>query len=427
MRTHRSRLALASASATGILLAIVFISVVVAARDSAVAQRRSELEGALNALAGDPDRLEVDEFRESHPEMSMAVFDDSGHVVATLGHVPLTARVGFHKTEASLTLGRRRGTTFVVVGADWRAAEHGLQRLSLYLGLLWLPLTCLCGGVTWLSARAVFRPLDRLSSQADAIGRSNLKDRLETEDHAEFGAFALQLNRMLDRIEASVEREEQFASDAAHELRTPLAIVRVRLESTLMRRRPSSEYVDAQREALSELERLSRVVESLLQSTRADAAGDGVANVRDATLRAAARWQDRFIAAGVQLQVEADDATAKIGEDALGIVLDNLLDNALRFSPTESTVSVWARSDGNRVELGVSDEGPGIDPTIGDHVFDRFVRADTDRNRASGGAGIGLSVCRRMLEARGGSITLREDLSRGATIVCVLKLLPANR
>ena len=424
LRTHRSRLTFVAASATGVLLAIVFVAVIVAARESAVAQKHAELQSALNALAGDPDHLEIEEFRESHPEMSMAVFDATGKPVTTLGRLPLSPAVGFQSTEAAISVSQPRGSTFVVVGADWREADRSLKRLALLLGLLWLPLTCLCGAVTWAAARAVFRPLERLSTQAEAIGRSSLKDRLQTEDHAEFGAFALQLNRMLDRIEASVEREERFASDAAHELRTPLAILRLRLESTLMRRRSIAEYVAAQQDTLTELERLTRVVESLFQTTRAHAQDGDLADVGDVAQRTAARWQDRFVAAGVTLEVEATQANAEIGEDELAIVLDNLLGNALRFSATGLTVRMWTAFVGDAVEVGVSDEGPGIDPAIGDRVFDRFVRADDSRNRASGGAGIGLSVCRRILETRGGSISLRAHGSSGATIVCLLKPEP---
>ncbi|MHB8636861.1 MAG: HAMP domain-containing sensor histidine kinase [Fimbriimonadaceae bacterium] len=421
LRTHRSRLTVAAASATGILLALVFAGVVFGARQAAIAQKRGELQSALNELAGDSDRLEINDFREAHPEMSMSVFEASGRVSRSLGKLALAPVVGFARNATVLSSGLRRGSTVVVVGADWTEVDRGLRRLALWLGLLWLPLTCLCGAVTWAAARAVFRPLERLSTQAEAIGRTNLTDRLETEDQAEFGAFAQQLNRMLDRIEASVEREERFASDAAHELRTPLAILRVRLESTLMRRRTASEYVDAQRDALAELERLSRVVESLLQTTRVHTSQQSLAMVGDVVKQTAARWQDRYISGSVQLVVESVNVKAEIGEDELAIVIDNLLDNALRFSTPGLSVKLQASVASDAVEVSVSDEGPGIDPEIGDRVFDRFVRADDGRNRESGGAGIGLSVCRRIVEARGGSISLRQDGQSGATIVCRLK------
>jgi len=426
LRSHRFRLTLSAAAATGVLLAGVFVAIVLAARESSISQKREELQSALNALTGDAELLEVDEFRESHPEMSMAVFDASGRPLQTLGRLSLSPTFGFKGTPTVISVGRERGSTLVVVGADWGEIDRGLRRLAVFLGLLWLPLTCLCGAVTWAASRAVFRPLERLSIQAAAMGRSSLKDRLQTEDQAELGAFALQLNRMLDRIEASVEREDRFASDAAHELRTPLAILRIRLEATLMRRRSVAEYIAAQQDTLTELERLTRVVESLLQTTRTHNGSQSMARVTDVVQSTFARWQSRFSAADAKLVVETIDVIAEIGEDELSIVLDNLLDNALRFSAPGAVVKLWTAVADFDIEVGVSDEGPGINASIGDRVFDRFVRAEDDRNRASGGAGIGLAVCRRILEARGGSIALRPNASIGATIVCTIKRAPSR-
>ncbi|HLK14920.1 MAG TPA: HAMP domain-containing sensor histidine kinase [Fimbriimonadaceae bacterium] len=404
LRTHRGRLTLAAATASGVLLAVVFVGIVLGARAAALSQRQAELQSALNALAGDPDRFEVDEFRESHPEMSMRAFDASGRTVAAIGGLPLRPKTGFIREDFVISIGQPRGNTLVVVGANWLETERGLTRLGLVLGLLWLPLTFLCGAVTWLTARAAFRPLDRLSAQAEAIGRSNLRERLQTEDHAEFGALAEQLNRMLDRIEASVKREERFASDAAHELRTPLAILRVRVESTLMRRRTQAEYLAAQKDVLAELERLSRIVESLLQTTRIREEDGSACDVQDVVRKTAARWQDRYVADGVELSVRVAPGAAKISEEELSIVLDNLLDNALRYSAAGMRVEISERVAMDWVEIMVTDGGPGIDPSIAARVFDRFVRADDDRNRASGGAGIGLSVCRGIVKARGGEI-----------------------
>lgn len=418
--THRFRLALSAAAVSVVVLGIVFCGVILAARQAALSTRRAELVGALRALTGDQQGLELAEFEESHPDMSMVEFDAHGGIVASVGHLALPAEPTFTHSKGLVSVGAHRGRTLVVVGADWHETEDGLKRLAVILGLLCFPLALIGGVVSWLVAGAVFRPMQRLTEQAAVIGRQNLAQRLETTDKAELGEFAATMNAMLDRIQASVDREERFASDAAHELRTPLAILRVRLESTLRRDRTREEYVASQRETLAELERLSRIVDSLLRTTRALAQEPTRSALADGLGRAAARWQDRAVERGVELRLTSTDAEVALATDEVAVVLDNLLDNALRYAPSGTAIEVAATCNSSEARISVRDHGPGVDPSVANRIFDRFVRGDDDRNRSSGGAGIGLALCRRILEARGGRLELATTAGSGAEFVCFI-------
>ena len=375
---------------------------------------------AMRSLNGDKSHLEVEEFEESHPELGFAVFEVTGKLKDQHGSFHLTSHVGFDHDEDTYSYGVRRNDEVVVVGGDWRSVKLGVKQLAGVLAILWLPLTVLVGLVTWLAARSVFEPLSRLTEQASAISGSQLGDRLDTTDQAEFGEFAESLNRMLARIEETVKREDQFASDAAHELRTPLAILQTRIETTLLKARTEQEYVESHRSLLVELDRLTRIVEALLRTARSAPHEVPSIDLEPIVHASISRWQDRFVNHKVFLDVQTAPINAKITGDELGVVLDNLLDNALRFSPNDSTVKVHLTSIQGRVSLTVQDEGPGIPVELGETVFNRFVRAGDDRNRRSGGSGIGLAVCQKILETRHGTIQIESTSPVGTTIRCTL-------
>ncbi len=420
--SHKTRVSLAASLATGLLLAILFATVYFFARQSALNQTESELIGAMNALTGDSKELEINEFDESHPEMSFAVFQPNGNLALQHGRIRFKPVVGFQFVNDILEYGIVRKSQTVVVGTNWREISHGFKRLRLVFALLWAPLTFIVGLITWLTARSVFKPLARLTEQASAISGSKLTDRLIISDRAEFGELAQDLNRMLDRIEETVQREDQFASDAAHELRPPLAILRTRIETTLLRSRTSEEYVASHEFLLIELERLTRIVEALLRSTRAPVPVADPIDLEPCVLQAIARWQDSFVKSGVFLQVGHESCLVAMTPEEIAIVVDNLLDNALRFSNDGDTVKVKLHQDGTTGILSVCDEGPGIPSELGAKIFERFVRSGDDRNRSSGGAGIGLSVCHKVLSSRGGSIAIRDHSPKGACLECRIPL-----
>lgn len=408
-------------AAAGVVLATLFVAIVLFARRDVLSDRSAELAAVLRSFTppGDP-RFDIDEFEVTHPELSASIFDAQGHRLADVGRAPPQPGKGYAVRGNRLELGTDFKGQNVVLSLDLSESKRGVERLTAALAAIWLPLTLLVGAATWIAAQSVFRPLDRLSAQALAMGGSDLSERLATPDRAEFGAFAARLNGMLDRIEETVRRGERFSTDAAHELRTPLALLRTRLETALLQTRSPEEYEATIRRSIGEIARLTSITEALLRSARGEAAPSQAIELGPIVQEGQLRWEERFASKDVALDVVAGPAFASILPDELRVVLDNLLDNALRYAPAGTKVTITLAEAGDEARLTVRDQGPGVPPELGERVFDRFVRADDSRNRASGGAGIGLAVCRQIVATRGGRMTLAAGPKGGAEIGCVL-------
>jgi len=280
------------------------------------------------------------------------------------------------------------------------------SRSALRTGLLVvLPLVLLAlGAVAWRVIGSTLRPVEELRAGAERISGTSREDRLAVPVAAdEIRALALTLNEMLDRLAAGRARQRSVVADAAHELRSPLASIRTQLEVA----ERLGEGGTLPGELLLDVDRLTRLVEDLLLLARADADTRGPAEPGrfDATRllaelarsRSAARVSVR-LAAGSPVSVVAD-------REELRRALQNLLDNAVRHAG--SAVELDAAETGDRVQLLVRDDGPGLPPEERERVFERFTRRDDARSRDVGGSGLGLPIARELVTRAGGSVELR--------------------
>jgi two-component system, OmpR family, sensor kinase len=222
---------------------------------------------------------------------------------------------------------------------------------------------------------------------------------------------------MLARIEESVERERRFVADASHELRTPLAVLKAELEAALRSRGVEEEVRESLVASLEETDQLAHLAEDLLLIARA---ADGrlpvrreEVDVRDLLERTQQRFADRAREQGREIQVQADGGLrASVdplrGRQALG----NLVDNSLRHG--SGAIRLSARQDNGAVQIDVSDEGPGFSDELAPRAFERFARGSAERAR--GGAGLGLAIVRAIAEAHGGTATIAQNPSGGATV-----------
>ncbi len=283
-------------------------------------------------------------------------------------------------------------------------------------------------GTGALLARRALRPIDEIVATARRIGESSLAGRLPHPGTAdEIGRLVSTLNEMLDRIERGVEAQRRFTADASHELRSPLSRLRTEIEVTLRRPRSSEAYEQALRSGLEEVERLSRLTGALLTLARLDA-GERPADTGPAPLGPAADAEIRRLAPeaarrGVSLVLEAEGpATVKADADLVALVLGNLLDNAVKFSPPGGRVTVRVGPRDGLARIVVTDQGPGLPAASAARVFDRFSRGDPSRTPGAPGVGLGLAIARAAVEACGGRISVAEAPGGGAAFTVLLPL-----
>ena len=281
-------------------------------------------------------------------------------------------------------------------------------------------------------ARRLTRPLERIAEGARAVGQASLSARIpDVSPDVELREVTAILNEMLARLEASVQAERRFLADASHELRSPLTNVRGTIEVALRRARSAAEYRETLADALAEIERLSRLVNALLTLSRADAgqlpfafAPCQLAAVAEGAVKAhASRAAER----DVRLALAVPEPFEVLADaDRIRAVIDNLLDNALRYAPAGSVVAVSVRRADDRACVSVQDAGPGLSLDEQAHVFDRFYRADRARARNSGGMGLGLSIAKVIVDAHRGRLTVESAPGRGSTFTVDLPIAPLD-
>jgi heavy metal sensor kinase len=311
----------------------------------------------------------------------------------------------------------------VQVAASMHEAFEALDRFRLLLFIATpLLLIAASAGGYWLSTRAL-SPVDEISRAAQRISIENLADRLpvsQTGDQLQ--RLSETLNAMFARLETAVRRITQFTADASHELRAPVTLIRTTAEVAVQRKdRTSEEYFEALREILEESERTSQVVDSLMLLARADsgkealeyAVADACAIVRegaDQGEKLARNSGLEFTAAlpGAPVRIQADYA-------ALRRALLILIDNAVKYTPRGGAVRVNLSTDENFAVIAVSDTGIGVAKPDVSRIFDRFWRADKARSRGQGGAGLGLSIAKWIVEMHRGSIAVESAIGEGST------------
>jgi signal transduction histidine kinase len=304
--------------------------------------------------------------------------------------------------------------SLVVAG---RSTEQVQRATGISLGLLSVavPLVVVLLSVTvWISIGRALRPVEAMRREADEITSALLDRRLPIPPGSdEIPRLAVTINEMLDRIQRSHERQRQFVSDASHELRSPLAVIRQSAE--VARSYPGRvSTADLADDVLAESRRLEGLVNALLVLARLDDAGvvtdSTPVDLDDIVLREAGRVR---AVPGLTVDVShVSGGQVRGGAVLLGQVVRNLVDNAVRHAASRIMIAV--REDRDWVEMTVEDDGDGIAPAERERVFDRFVRLDSARAREAGGAGLGLAIVRNIVELAHGTVAVDSSACGGA-------------
>jgi len=287
--------------------------------------------------------------------------------------------------------------------------------------------------VSLVIARRVGSSLLSLSVAARRVADGEFGTRVPSPRMGrEFDEFVASFNLMGSRLDASEALRKRLLSDVAHELRTPVATMTAYLEAL----EDGVAVLDAETVALlrAQGERLTRLSEDLSAVTRAESGEMTLAlEARNpSALMEAAHLAAKEVAAGLRVTLVTDVAeglpSVEVDPGRMAQVLGNLIDNALRHTGARGEVRLAARAVGADVELSIADDGEGISPEHLPHVFERFYRVDTARDRAHGGSGIGLAITKALVEAHGGTVRVHSGgAGRGARFVVTLPASQAAR
>src|SRR6185295_15715764 len=307
------------------------------------------------------------------------------------------------QAEASLLLYRETLKGLVIL----LAAGSGAILLAAWVGSEWL-------------AKKVLTPIEMLSTSAEAMSEADLGKRIDLDvSYLEFRRLTQAFNLVMDRFHRSANSQRRFADLAAHEMQTPLAVLQGNLEVTLLKARATEEYREALINNLEQVERLITLTRSLL--TLAKFTGD-----RPPVQLKSLALEPLIQELVDELTILADERRIRLSLEAQSVqpvladaqwlkqALINLLDNALRYTPSGGAVTVRLKTLEKGVVITVEDTGHGIEPEHLPHLFERFYRTDWARAKDTGGTGLGLPIVKEIAEAHGGTITVTSQVDKGS-------------
>jgi signal transduction histidine kinase len=389
------------------------------------------LASRVDERLGDRARLDADlrELREGLG-LDTTVFDPAGKVVTATGVAapPLSAAQVAGLADGPSHVGGRgfvfaarlpSGEGYLVLGPGPHAPPYGRWALFATAVLLVLAVG------SYPTARSIASPLERLTAVAGRLGEGDLSVRTGLRARGEVGDLARAFDDMAERLERLVRAERELLANVSHELRTPLSRIRVALELAA-----EGDHEKARRylsEIGDDLAELDGLVEEILTAARLTGAGPNGLPVHRAPIALTELVADlaaRFRAAdpGRQLTVEVGEGLPPVEADAplLRRLLENLLDNARKYSEPDAPVTLAARAEAAGVAIEVRDRGIGIEAADLPRLFTPFFRTDRSRARGTGGVGLGLTLAKRIAEAHGGTIAVSSAPGEGTTVRVVL-------
>ena len=312
--------------------------------------------------------------------------------------------------------------------------EPAISRLvsTMNQSLLWAGIVAGVGGILMVAlvSRQVFRPVSSLTSATKHLGQGDLSQRVPASSRDEIGQLARTFNSMADGLESSERQRRNMVADVAHELRTPLSNIQGYVEAIrdgLLE--PSSDTIDTIHQQILYLADLVEDLK-LLSETEAE---DFRLNLQlvpldDVIRKSVEAFSPRAKAKGiaVRLDIPSGLPPVKLDRTRIAQVLDNLLENALRHTPSGGEISVLASVDNQKATVTVVDTGEGISPEALPYVFERFYRVDPSRTRTTGGVGLGLTIAKQLVNAHGGNISVTSTVDGGSRFIFELTIENAS-
>ena len=445
----RLRLALLFAVASAVVLSLgawLFVSVLSSSLLGSVDSQLAAQASHASSYIGAGSHIPVTTLGANGPEYVVQVVDGSGSVRGSSTDAPKVpiisaATVDQAKTQQVLLthtrdnehervlaqpLPGRAGWT-VIVGGSLETFDATMSRVTTELVIGCSLFVILAAGGSYLLARSALKPVERLRAEVSDLSVRDIPATLAVpRTHDEISALASTMNELLVRVRTSLERERSLVADASHELRTPFAILQGELELAQRPGRTREELMATVTVAAEEAARLTRIADDLLLLSRGDQGQlpihPEVVTVRDYLEEIIDHARPRILEHGMTCEVDAPSSLrARIDPDRIRQVLDNLIDNSLRYCPRGSVIEMRAGATDQDLWLEVADSGHGFDPTFLPHAFERFRRSDTSRSREHGGAGLGLAIVSSIVSAHGGTVIAENRPDGGACIRVTLR------
>jgi heavy metal sensor kinase len=346
--------------------------------------------------------------------------------VLRLSNIPILDRV-----EGPLSRGPQ--TLSIIYASPTVRLRQQVRAAGIVIALASLVLLALMAKLALRAVRKGLSPLQSLAEQAALVSTQDWQLRLpaDVEETAEIQPVAQSLRETLARLQRSFVQQREFLANAAHELKTPVAVLKSTLQSLLQRPRSSEEYRTGLQQSLEDIERLERLLQWMLRLARAEQWAHGAlrrdlelidlnSNCEEAIERIQGLAQSRH----TEIVLSRNGPLPFRGDpEDLRLVWTNLLENAVRYSPEGSKVEVaLTKTDPAVALLTFKDHGVGIPSNELPHIFERFYRGDPSRTRATGGFGLGLAIAKALIEAYGGTISAESTPGKGTSMSVKLPL-----
>ncbi len=338
-------------------------------------------------------------------------------------------------------------TKIVQIASSLEEVEHALNKLFLIL-IITVPLALMVAilGGQFLAHQAL-KPVDHITQTARMITSQNLNQRITpTKIKDEISRLIETFNEMISRLDQSFRQIKQFSSDASHELKTPLTILKGEVEVMLRKERTSQEYQQTLKSNLEEINRMSQIVDDLLLLSRADTGeirlNQGKVNLTEILNEVVAQMEILAAFKKLRLSTSNHQQDIHLFGDALRLreLLINLIENGIKYTEEGGSIHIALtqenefpmknhsdrvdESKGKFAKLVISDTGIGISKEDQEKIFNRFFRVDKARSREEGGSGLGLSICKWIVEAHQGEIKVESELGKGSSFIVKLPLAP---
>jgi signal transduction histidine kinase len=332
--------------------------------------------------------------------------------------------------------GLRRPVTIVYASRTNHLWHEIAEAAGFYIAVS-VGLICATAVILILALRRLLYPLKELAVEAAGVSANSFEfdaphSAMETK---ELRPLAEALSATIARLKEALHMQHRFVSDAAHELKTAVAVQRSTVQLMAMRERSTEEYAEGLARALQDNERVEQLVSRMLTLGRFEERGVGAAEVVGPasdlgasvrrTVEALRDWSETR---GVSLLMEMDEGVdVMLAEDAAETLVSNLVMNAVQHSSSGGAVRVSVRAVERMAVLQVTDDGAGIAADNLPHIFERFYREDRSRSRETGGAGLGLAICKSIVEGAGGTIGVESAVGRGTTVTVSFALAEGAR